>query len=196
MSATAVSLHPTELQPGQCGKCHSLLPLRAPGDSRVESEWVCASCGSELVADCIQALLTPLGSKIRIRDSRFDTSDLPPISMALRRQVAKLCNRETPAEVANRRRSPRQAQSLVIAGIRIDECGAPIGHPINLMVVNLSREGIGLVHSDRLLHDRLAIRFPRRDCAPLQVLARVVRQQPLTYPFVEIGCEFIVRLGN
>lgn len=181
---------------GLCHTCDTCLPLGMPLADREETIWLCAKCGFPLAARCLDNELVDLADRIRLHRSNFDTNELPPISSTLRRQIVSMTGLDPPAEFSECRRSPRFPKSVVVPAIRIGDDGNPKGQPLNVLVVNLSAEGVGLVHSDRFIEKRLAIEFPSTgEEYPIQMVVRIVRHRSLTYPFFEVGGEFLLRLG-
>ncbi|MGI9430494.1 MAG: hypothetical protein ACR2NM_17670, partial [Bythopirellula sp.] len=65
-----------------------------------------------------------------------------------------------------------------------------------VMVANVSREGVGLVHNELIDSEFIAMRLPLDDEEPIQVVARLVRERALKKPLREFGGEFFVRLGS
>ncbi len=159
--------------------------------------WLCAECGFRIAATCIEEQVAALANRVRLDERYFDLAEAMPIDETVRQQAINLSNRRAADSAGHdKRRSERVSRSLVAPAIRISEALTPIGKPFRIMVANISREGIGLVHSDRIYPERIAIELPSSNEDPMQLIARIVRDRPLTYPFYELGGEFVLRLGS
>ncbi len=180
----------------ECSKCSIQLPLRLSAQDEFTAVWLCASCGVPFVAICLHDLIEQNSSEIRLSDRYFDVSGLPAINPELRQQVFKLVNRNTGHELSNHRRSQRVPQSLVVPAVTMSLDLTPIGVPFNVMVANLSKEGIGLVHNSRIYAPYIAIQLETKGKQPIQAIVRLVRERELESPFFEVGGEFYVRLGD
>lgn len=193
---------PPSLTPSsRCDGCGAAVPLRTPmtddGVAPLDRPvWLCAGCGLPIAAQFIEEELLRMGRSVRLDAVYFDTSRLAPIQESLRKQLVESVDRNTQPEVSERRRSERTPQSIVAPAVRLGEGLCPVGKPFNIVIANISKEGVGLLHSDRLFPSRLAIQLPSSDRAPIQLIVQVVRDRPLGYPFYEVGGEFLVRLGD
>ena len=67
---------------------------------------------------------------------------------------------------------------------------------LGAMLGRLSREGVGLVHSNRIDSEYFAMELNTNAGKPLQVIVHVVRHLPLDETYFEIGGEFYLRLGS
>lgn len=85
---------------------------------------------------------------------------------------------------------------MVVPAVLLSDALVPEGEPFPLMVSNLSKEGVGMIHDDRIDTEYLAIELSPTSQSPIQVILQVVRQRELTPPYFEIGGEFVVRLGS
>jgi len=123
---------------------------------------------------------------------------VPDISLAQRQEVAKLAERHADDQQLLRRRSRRVAQSLVVSAVRLGQGFVPQGDAFKIMVCNLSREGIGLVHDESFDVKHIALELSPQSAEPIQVIVRLIRQQLLedSSSYVEIGGEFHIRLGS
>jgi hypothetical protein len=123
---------------------------------------------------------------------------VPDISLAQRQEVAKLAERHADDQQLLRRRTRRVAQSLVVSAVRLGQGFVPQGDAFKIMVCNLSREGIGLVHDESFDVKHIALELSPQSAEPIQVIVRLIRQQLLDdfSPYVEIGGEFHIRLGS
>ena len=157
---------------------------------------LCAECSVPFVALCVEDRLSQSAKSVKLDSRYFDTSGLPSISPALRRQVLALAHRAAEAIDEEKRRSTRVSQSLVVPAVKLGPGFVPEGMSFQLMVANLSREGIGLVHNSPIETEYLALELASGKQEPIQVIVRLVRQCELDPPFYEIGGEFYVRLGS
>ena len=180
----------------QCGHCAGNLPLRMSQQGERGVVWLCAECSVPFVSLCIKDRLPDDGRTVKLDDRYFDTEGLPPISPRLRREVMKLAERAKAAIENNQRRSERVPQSLVVPAVKLDAGLNPVGPTFQVMVANVSREGLGMVHNERIESDYVALRLPLDDEEPIQVVARLVRERELRKPLREFGGEFFVRLGS
>ena len=187
--------------PGQLPKQtapHPSSPLRLRQQGEPAAIWLCSQCSVPFVALCIEDRLPEGASSVRLDKRYFDISDLPTVSPRLRKQVADLAQQSADRSAEEKRRSKRVAQSLVAPAIQLDDSLIPTGFPFQLMVANLSREGIGLVQEGRIHASFVALELSPQSAEPIQVIVRLVRQDPLEgdTSYVEIGGEFHIRLGS
>ncbi|MGI9430493.1 MAG: hypothetical protein ACR2NM_17665 [Bythopirellula sp.] len=133
---------------------------------------------------------------IRLDERSFDVSDEAEISLAARKRAMHLASRPVGNAHREMRRSERIAQSLVVPAIQLSNGLVPIGEPFQIMVANLSGEGVGMVHDEQIDSDYIAIEFQPTSQSPIQVIVQLVRQRELFPPYYEIGGEFVVRLGS
>ena len=180
----------------QCGSCQQKLPLRLTSGDEPAAVWLCAECNVPYVACCVKDALLGSAQLIRLDERFFDISGSPEISLGERQRAVKLASRPVNAEILNKRRSERVAQSLVVPAVKLGNGFVPIDDPFPLMVSNLSREGVGMIHDDRIETEYIAIEFSPTSQSPIQVIVRLVRQRELSPPYFELGGEFLVRLGS
>ena len=197
MSAELIDNETMHLMPHiECGNCQRDLPLRLTATGERAAVWLCSECSVPFVALCVEAQLPEGASTVRLDDRYFDTTDLPEIGTSIRRQVASLAQRAAKHAVHEKRRSNRIAQSLVVPAVRLGSGFVPEGMSFQLMVANLSAEGIGLVHNSPIDAKYIALELDLDGKESIQVIVRLVRQRLLEPPFHEIGGEFYVRLGS
>ncbi|MEM8944902.1 MAG: hypothetical protein AAGD11_06925 [Planctomycetota bacterium] len=187
---------PTQTAQVECGHCRGQLPLRMSQAGERGAVWLCAECSVPFISICIKDRLPDDGKTVKLDDRYFDTDGLAPISPKVRREVAKLAQRVESASVENQRRSERVSQPLVVPAIKLNQLMNPFGGTFKVMVANVSREGIGLVHNSPIDSEYLAIELPLDEEEPIQVVARLVRQRELDQTLREFGGEFYVRLGS
>ena len=134
---------------------------------------------------------------VLLDDRYFDLSGLPEINLEQqRRLVAKMAQRKPAAYQTERRRSKRVAQSLVAPAICLTPELMPFESSFQVMVANLSREGIGFVNRGRIKSDFIAILLTPQPEKTNQVIVRIVWQLKLEGPYFEVGGEFHLRLGG
>lgn len=189
---------PAYAQPAEveCGHCQGKLPLRMSQQGERGAVWLCAECSVPFVSLCIKDRLSDDGSTIKLDERYFDTQGQPPISNKIRKEVARLAARAEAVLANNLRRSERVNQSLVVPAVKLDGGLNPFGKSFQLMVANVSREGVGIVHHEPLDAEYLALKLPLDNDEPIQVVARIVRERELKKPMREFGGEFYVRLGS
>jgi len=180
----------------ECGSCLQKLPLRLTTNNEPAAVWRCAKCNVPFVACCVKDLLLKNAQLIRLDQRSFDISNQPTISMSERQRAIKMASRSLSADFLNKRRSERVDQSLVAPATKLGPGFIPIGEPFQVMVANLSREGVGLVHNAPIDTEQIALEFSPESQSPIQVIVRIVRQRELTPPYYELGGEFLARLGN
>jgi len=180
----------------ECGSCQQKLPLRLTTHNEPAAVWLCAKCNVPFVACCVREALLKNAQLIRLDERFFDVSGQPDISLSARQQAIKLASRPVNASHLDKRRSERVVQSLVVPAVKLVDGFVPVEEPFQLMVANLSREGIGLIHSEPIDSDYLVIEFSPKSKSPIQVIVHLVRQRELTPPYYELGGEFMVRLGS
>ena len=87
--------------------------------------------------------------------------------------------------------------ALVASAVELDNDFFPISPTFQMMVVNVSTEGIGLAARGSISAPYLAAKLRSTYRAePIQVVIRIRRQEELKAPFYLIGGEFVVRLGS
>jgi hypothetical protein len=180
----------------ECGCCLQKLPLRLTANNEQATVWLCANCNVPFVACCVKEELFQHGQRVRLDERFFDIRDQPLISVATRRQALQLASRVTGSKHLEMRRSQRNAVSLAAPAIALSPSLTPTGNPFQIMVANLSREGIGLIHDEQIDTKYLALELAPRSDSPIQVIVEVVRQRELVPPFFEYGGVFRARLGS
>lgn len=181
-----------------CKHCDLELPLYTTSDMDRASIWLCASCNSFHLAYADPKLLPESGEWVRLQEQHFVAKDAQTIPFHMRAQLASIVQRtalQNPLRV-DRRRSPRIANPMMITGVEMDDNFIVQNRAINLMMVDVSREGIGLALVDGTKAPYLALQLPSPKDDMIQVVARVVRQHELMLPYVNVGCEFVTRLGK
>lgn len=182
----------------QCHQCEQKLPLRSTGSSeQMVAAWKCAKCNVLIVGFCEKTLLLRNSHTVLLDDRYFDLSGLPEIDFEQqRRLVAKMTQKKPGAYQTERRRSKRVAQSLVAPAIRLTPELMPFDAPFQVMVANLSREGVGFVNRGRIKSDFIAMLLTPQPEKTNQVIVRIVWQLKLEGPYFEVGGEFHLRLGG
>ncbi|MBX3425400.1 MAG: hypothetical protein KF688_06950 [Pirellulales bacterium] len=200
MSASLASSGPADssIAPLVCDRCNCALPLRSAGPGEHAAIWLCANCGIPFPAVCLPELLASQSARVALDDRYFDTSYLPPISPDLLLEIGQLSVSvmENGAK-AYSRCSPRVTMALVASAVELDNDFFPISPTFQMMVVNVSTEGIGLAARGSISAPYLAAKLRSTYRAePIQVVIRIRRQEELKAPFYLIGGEFVVRLGS
>lgn len=180
----------------ECGTCQQKLPLRLSNTGEPAGVWLCANCNVPFVACCVEEALLKNAELIRLDERSFDVTGQPKISLPERKKAIQLASRPVNAAILDKRRSERVAQSLVVPGVKLGPGFVPDGEPFQIMVANLSREGIGLVHNAPIDTDHIAIEFSPASESPIQVIVKLVRRRELTPPYFELGGLFLARLGS
>ena len=180
----------------ECGSCQQQLPLRLTTHNEPAAVWLCAQCNVPFVACCVKEALLKNAKLIRLDERFFDVSGQPPISLDERQQAIRIASRPVGSAQLDQRRSERVIQSLVVPAIKLGEGFVPVEEPFQLMIANLSGEGVGLVHDGPIDTDHILIELAPNSQSPIQVIVRLVRQRELTPPYYELGGEFMVRLGS
>ncbi len=181
----------------QCRQCARKLPLRLTSRSeQIAAVWKCATCNVPVVGYCEKALLQRNSHTVLLDDRYFDVSGVPEIDLEQRQAVAQMDQRKNTSHQVQRRRSERVPQSLVALAICLTPEFMPFGEPFQVMVANLSREGIGLVNRGRIKSDFIAMVLTPQPKKPIQVIVRIVRHLQLKGLYYEVGGEFHLRLGG
>ncbi|MBX3434953.1 MAG: hypothetical protein KF847_16680 [Pirellulales bacterium] len=195
--AAAPPLH-AAFSPIVCNRCEYALPLRLAGAGEQATVWLCVECGLPYAAMCIPSRLRQLSERVALDDRYFDTSYLPPIAPDTRAEIARLSFQHDQAyDFKERRRSARRPVALPAAAVELDHDLNPISPTFQMMVVNVSTEGIGLVTKGLITAPYLAAKLRSSYRAEaIQVVIQIRRQETLRPPFNVIGGEFVVRLGS
>jgi hypothetical protein len=194
--STYLAAQPATAPEIECGHCNEKLPLRMSQQGEQSAVWLCAECSVPFVSVCIKDRLESNARNIKLDNRYFDTEGLPPISPKLRREVIKMAEREADALSGEHRRSQRVSQSLVVPAVKLNANFNPTGRSFQIMVANVSREGIGLVHPGPIDAEYIALKLTLDEEEPIQVVTRLVRQRELQGDILEFGGEFYVRLGS
>jgi hypothetical protein len=122
-----------------------------------------------------------------------EISTVEPVPPAELMAFARRHIRDKPAYRGPERRSvPRELIVVPVQVQPVDQALRPIGESFTVASRDISLEGIGLVHAQRIEHPRLAIQMRLAD-EVVKLLAEVVWQGPLG-PFEYIGCRAVARL--
>ncbi len=180
----------------ECGSCQQKLPLRLTHDDESASVWLCVNCNVPYVACCVKEALLKDAKLIRLAERSFDVSGQPPISLNERKQAILLANCPQNAALVKKRRSERISKSLVVPATKLGPGFVPVEDPFQIMIANLSSEGVGLIHDKPIDAEYVAIELSPTSQSPIQVIVRLVRQRELIPPYYELGGELVVRLGS
>jgi ribosomal protein L37AE/L43A len=180
----------------ECVNCVKSLPLRLSRELDQSSVWICAGCGVSFVGLADPEQIDRQGRLVRLHDQYFDDSEVPDIPMHIRRHIASLATRSSLPAHLEKRRSERVYNSMVIQAVEMDRDFVLQGKAMKIILTDISRDGVGLAISQPLQHDLLAIKFPITSGSSIQAIVRATRQRELSPPFLEIGCEYVTRLGN
>lgn len=180
----------------ECVNCVKSLPLRLSRELDHSSVWICAGCGVSFVGLADPDLLERQGRLVRLHDQYFDDTEIPDIPMHIRRHIASLATRSTLPAHLEKRRSERVYNSMVIQAVEMDSDFVLQGKSMKIILTDISREGVGLAIPQTLQHNLLCIKFPITLGSSIQAIVRMTRQRELSPPFLEIGCEYVTRLGN
>ncbi len=185
----------TQMPQIECGNCAHTLPLRMSGEGEQPAVWLCAHCKMPYSAICLKDQLSTISNNIQLDRRYFNTQGFQPISSWQRQKITNIVNRQTRVLNLEKRRSTRVDQSLLVSGITLNSDLNPLGVPIQLMVVNLSKEGVGLVSCCPIYASYLALDLSPNDNLQIQIIVHMVRERLLDPPFREYGAEFLARLG-
>jgi hypothetical protein len=179
-----------------CVNCIKSLPLTMSRAMEESSVWLCAGCGMSFVGLADTELLQEQGRLVRLHEQYFDVSYVPDIPKSIRRHIASQATRSLLPAHLEKRRSERIYNSMVIQAVEMDQSFVVRGKPMKVILTDISREGVGLAIPQPIDNDLLAIKFPITSGNAIQAIVRVNRQRELSHPFVEVGCEFVTRLGD
>ncbi|MAT71096.1 MAG: hypothetical protein CMJ58_16400 [Planctomycetaceae bacterium] len=180
-----------------CHRCNRELPLRMAASGEAAAVWLCVECGLPFPAVCLPDRLPALSERVALDDRYFDTSYLPPITKETRSEIIRLAGDDGQNDFSEKRASPRIAVALLAAGVELDKAFYPISPTFQMMITNVSAEGIGMVSVGRLSSPFIALKMRSSYRAePIQVIVEIVRQRELRSPYTEIGGRFVIRLGS
>lgn len=180
----------------QCGSCLQKLPLRLTNNEEAAAVWRCADCNQPFVACCIRERLIKAAHLVRFDERYFEAEACPPLEVQQRQVALRMGHRPFSPTDQEFRRSERIPKSMMVPATQLDASLCPIDDPFSIMVVNISAEGIGFVHNERMKTEYLAFELSPNSNFPIQVIAHVIRQRPLLDPYFELGAEFVTRLGS
>ena len=180
----------------ECANCVKTLPLRISRDLEQSSVWICAGCGMSFVGLAHAESLERQGRLVQLHDQCFDVNEVPDIPLHIRRHIASQVSRSSLPAHLEKRRSERVSNSMMIQAVAMDRDFVLHGNAMKVILNDISREGAGLAIPNTLTKDFLALKIPVTGGSAIQIIARVCRQRELSSPFLEVGCEFVTRLGN
>jgi len=180
----------------QCGSCLQKLPLRLTNGDEYAAAWLCVKCQVPFVACGVAEALLENAELVRLSEQAFDISGQAPISLSERQRAVQLASRPINKTHLDQRRSERISKSLAVPAVQLDSNFTPMGNAFQIMVANLSPEGVGMVHDQPIEAEHLCLEFSPTSQSPIQILVRLVRQRELTPPYNELGGLFLTRLGN
>ena len=126
------------------------------------------------------------------------TIEQPVLPLQLSQQLVAFVvrlNRNAQHHVGPERRAePREPVVLPVVAQPIDERRRPIGYPMALVTRDLSTWGIGLVHEQPMVYDRLALRL-NVDGEEVLLIGDVRWRGPLG-PFYSCGCHVVAKLDQ
>jgi hypothetical protein len=93
-----------------------------------------------------------------------------------------------------RRNESRELMVIPVVVQPIDEHNFPLAQPLAMVTRDLATRGVSLIHEQRLLYDRLALRFIVQD--EEAILVGAVRWKKPVGPFYSCGCEIVGRLDT
>ena len=178
-----------------CPSCREDLPVRLTRTGESAALWKCASCNYPIAGVCVPPLFAQLCGRVVLSETYFDTSAAEPISQAMRHAALQLAQRTQSMPQHAARRSSREAKIKVVQAVSLSSGLNPIGDSLNVMMANVARDGIGLVHTQELMHRYLALQLPPVGDKRIQVILELIRQHPIQGGFVEIGGQLVFRLG-
>ena len=104
-------------------------------------------------------------------------------------------DRDTPKEAPAERRSMQRRRLIVkVLAQPIDEDYNPIGEPMPVVSRDISPKGIGLVHTEPIESERLALEMQLGD--QMVKLVGAVKWCGPCGPFYYIGCQFVGKLNR
>ena len=92
------------------------------------------------------------------------------------------------------RLSPRTAVALPVTAVRLDEEDTPVGEPFYLATTDISANGIGMMYTEHLSHQRLMLTIHKGDGRHLRLVAEVVRCDGVNGLF-KVGARLLARLS-
>ncbi len=119
-----------------------------------------------------------------------------PIAPGISLLVERLSARDEARCQFEKRRSRRVPKDLIVDGVCLDENFVPDDRPFLVTVFDLSRHGLGLLHTEPLNASYIAFQMMPDTRYVIQVFATVVRCTQFDDVYYSIGCEFYTRLGD
>ena len=179
-----------------CTRCQKHLPLRKRQQGEPRTLWLCSTCNVPIVAIGIKELLVSHGNLVSLEDRYFDTRRKSGIGPDLLQQLERYLLEKKPIQGDERRRSVRKEHVRIEAGIELNDLLAPVGLPREMLISDISTEGIGLVHHGYLQSNYIALELSPQPETTVQVIVKIVRQREINSYFYQIGGQFLARLGQ
>ena len=116
----------------------------------------------------------------------------PPLHLShdLLEEIAGSLPESAPVNDRNNRRATLRAP-VNIPAVLMPINGAAFGQPVNIVIQNISAQGVGFSQGAPFRHgQQFALRLPRRDHAPIWVVCTAARYQLVSADSVFIGATF------
>ena len=135
------------------------------------------------------------GHLVCLEDRYFDTRRKSGIGPDLMQQLDRYLWEKHSFSGDERRRSIRRKDIHIEVGIELSDSFTPVGLPREMLIADLSRDGIGLIHNGYFQSNYLALELSLNAELPVQVIVKIVRQREVNSYFYQIGGHFVARLG-
>jgi len=160
-----------------CDSCKTTLPLVAPGAGEAAARWVCAQCGTDTSGLLDTEADEQIAGNVRLSLFPFDRSALAAPSKELLDFVSNLD--PTDGQFEERRDTARRNVSQTVAVQALDDQYRPNGDPFLAISVDVSRQGIALIHSEPMASGLTVLELTAGDGKRLQIVMHVCRQSEM-----------------
>jgi hypothetical protein len=179
-----------------CPGCRRPLPIRAKRHGESAAHWECAACHAQFTGVLVKEAAVRMADAVRISQVHFDAAGVSAIPSMLRELVREFiaCRQSNPA-ADERRAVPRLPAQLDVTVLPLDENWTPRPKPMLGMVIDLAPHGLGMVTSDSIGVEHVAVQF-RHPAGLVQILGRVVWTKEIEQGFHNTGVQFLLRFGR
>ncbi len=179
-----------------CPRCDLELPLRLSCDGERTALWVCDDCQTYIAGMLVPELAVDLAHRVRLGERHFDTCHSRPIPPSFGETVSRWIRNHRSDHPGSEQRSDGRTEVRLKAAVAgLDSNWAPEGLPVQALVVNLSRNGLGMVTRSTIDTPLVAVQM-RGQTGTVQLLAEIVWTNCVGCSFCHIGTRFVHRLGK
>jgi hypothetical protein len=179
-----------------CRGCEIELPVRLARVGEVAVLWKCSHCFRPTVGVCVPHLMEGYANRVLFGECYFDASELPGVPHQIWQEAFRLSGNIKSYSQNSSHRDCRVAWLAAVEAIQLTPEFEPVGGTMCLMGTNISRFGVGLLHSKQLEQPQIAIQFPPTGSYRIQVIAELVRQDKMENGLFVLGAKLTHRLGQ